>query len=70
MKYYDDPKSDAVYDEYRTRSMVIGKDVKVLKKDSALKAHVLDIDRDCGLVVRYPDGTEEVLNSGEISIRV
>lgn len=70
MKYYDDPKSDAVYDEYRTRSMVIDKDIKVLKKDATLKAHVLDIDRDCGLVVRYPDGTEEVLNSGEISIRV
>ena len=70
MKYYDDPKSDAVYDEYRTRSMVIDKDIQVLKKDATLKAHVLDIDRDCGLVVRYPDGTEEVLNSGEISIRV
>ena len=70
MKYYDDPKSDAVYDEYRTRSMVIDKDIKVLKKDATLKAHVLDIDRNCGLVVRYPDGTEEVLNSGEISIRV
>lgn len=70
MKYYDDPKSDAVYDEYRTRSMVIDKDIIVLKKDATLKAHVLDIDRDCGLVVRYPDGTEEVLNSGEISIRV
>ena len=70
MKYYDDPKSDAVYDEYRTRSMVIDKDIKVLKEDATLKAHVLDIDRDCGLVVRYPDGTEEVLNSGEISIRV
>lgn len=70
MKYYDDPKSDTVYDEYKTRSMVIGKDIKVLKKDAALKAHVLDINRDCGLVVRYPDGTEEVLDSGEISIRV
>lgn len=70
MKYYDDPKSDKVYDEYRTRSLVIDKDINVLKKDAAVKAHVLDINRDCGLVVRYQDGTEEVLDSGEISIRL
>ena len=70
MNYYDDPKSDAVYDEYRTRSLVIGKYVNVLKKDGSVKAHAIDIDRDCCLVVRYKDGTEEVLNSGEISIRL
>ena len=70
MKFHDDPKSDAVYDEYKTRSMVIDKDIKVLKKSGPVKAHVLDIDRDCCLVVRYQDGTEEVLDSGEISIRV
>ena len=70
MSYYDDPKSDAVFDEYRTRSLVIGRDVNVLKKEGAVKAHVMDIDRDCGLMVRYSDGSEEVLRSGEISIRV
>ena len=69
MSYYHDMPSD-YYDEYKKRSFVIGKDVKVISGDSIVSAHVLDLDEVCGLVVRYEDGTEEVLRSGEISIRV
>jgi len=69
MSYYHDMPSD-YYDEYKKRSFVIGKDVKVISGDSVVSAHVLDLDEECGLVVRYEDGTEEVLRSGEISIRV
>ncbi len=70
MAFYHDLPGDYYYDEYRKRSFVIGKDIKVINGGSIVNAHVLDLDKDCGLVVRYADGSEEVLNSGEISIRV
>ena len=70
MAYYRALPSDYYYDEYRRRSFVIDKDIKVIQADHTVNAHVLDLDENCGLVVRYADGTEEVLNSGEISIRV
>ena len=57
--------------EYRRRCFVIGMDVDVLKAGSEPRgAHVLGVDDECRLEVRYPDGTEEALSSGEISIRL
>lgn len=70
MACYNDLLGDYCYDEYRSRSLVIDKDVMVLKESRAVKAHVLDLDKDFGLMVRYADGSEEVLRSGEISIRM
>lgn len=57
--------------KYRQRCFVIGHDVDVIKAGSdPRKAHVLDVDSECRLIVRYENGAEEVLSSGEISIRV
>ena len=57
--------------EYRRRCFVIGQDVDVIKAGSdPVRAHVLDVDSECRLIVRYDNGTQEVLSSGEISIRV
>ncbi len=65
-------------DEYKSRSFILGKEVLViptagLGKDrnltEGIPASAIDIDGDGGLVVRYQDGTEQTLNSGEISIR-
>ncbi len=57
--------------KYRQRCFVIGHDVDVIKAGSdPRKAHVLDVDSECRLIVRYENGAEEVLSSGEISIRI
>lgn len=57
--------------KYRDRCFVIGRDVDVIKAGSEpCKAHALDTDDECRLIVRYEDGSEETLSSGEISIRV
>lgn len=53
---------------YREKSMVIGKTVRIITPDGERTAHVLDIDRDCRLVVRYEDGSIEQLSSAQISI--
>ncbi len=55
--------------EYRERSVLTGKSVLVLQSGKTRPAAVLGIDERTGLCVKYPDGTEETLLSGEITIR-
>lgn len=57
-------------DTYREKSMVIGEDVLIFKAGE-LKGtgKALRIDDEAGLVVLRENGLEEVLNSGEISVR-
>ena len=56
--------------EYRTRSILLGKDIYVVTHDGNRPARVLDIDDDCRLVVEYENGEVAALNSGEVSTRV
>ncbi len=57
-------------EEYRRRCIVPGKRVMVLKQDSTREAYALDVDDECRLLVRYDDGSGELLCSGEISIKL
>lgn len=56
-------------EEYRRRSLVIGKQIVVLSANEAKDAVAIGVDDECRLLVRYADGTEACLSSGEISIR-
>ncbi|GHU55726.1 bifunctional ligase/repressor BirA [Clostridia bacterium] len=56
--------------DYRSRSCVIGKNITVIKENSQMKAKALDIDDNGALIVQYPDGLKEVLNSGEVSLLI
>ena len=56
-------------EKYRRDCMTIGKDVEVLRFDAMEKGRALDVDENGGLVVRYPDGREETVSSGEVSVR-
>lgn len=55
--------------EYRERSMVIGRAVRILSPSGEQAAYALDVDRDCRLVVRYEDGSIDTLSSAEVNIR-
>jgi len=55
--------------EYRVRSIILGKEIRVIAPNGVRSARALEIDNDCRLVVRYDDGQAEALGSGEISIR-
>lgn len=70
MKYYLQIETSEYAEEYRNRSLVIGKKVNVLSGNTSRKATVLDVDDECRILVRYEDHTEELLSSGEISIRL
>ena len=54
---------------YRALSCTIGRDIDVITGTEKRAAHALDIDENCGLLVRYDDGGEDTLHYGEISIR-
>ena len=62
--------STAVYmEEYKRRSILLGREVAVLAADGDYRAVVTDIDKEGHLVVER-DGTEYVLSSGEVSVRL
>ncbi|MBO5214329.1 MAG: biotin--[acetyl-CoA-carboxylase] ligase [Clostridia bacterium] len=60
----------AVLDEYRRRSVLIGKTVTSPTGAFEGTAEVLGIDDSAGLVVRLSDGTQRVLSCGEVSVRI
>ena len=55
-------------EEYRQRSLVLGKQVTVFLGGTERQAQALDIDDACHLLVRYDDGQTQTLSSGEVSI--
>ena len=58
-----------VYAEYKSRSMVIGKRVAVIKGDESFEATVSRLNPDFSLLLNR-DGQEERLFTGEISLRM
>lgn len=56
-------------EEYKHRSLVLGKEVQLVSGSENRTATVLDIDETGGLIVRYPDGNQGVIRSGEVSVR-
>ena len=53
----------------RENSILIGKEVKIIRGDEEKKGKVLDIDEEGELVVSYEDGRIENVLSGEVSVR-
>ena len=69
--YAEDPFSDALFSAYAARSFVPGRQITVLfPGKEPVPARALCLNRDYSLQVRFPDGSEQALRSGEISIRV
>ena len=57
-------------EEYISRSVVIGKEIKVISNGTETDAICTGIDKECHLLVKYKDGTEDSLSTGEISIKI
>ncbi len=68
--YYENLENREFLASYRKSSIVIGKEITVIKNENNIKAMALDIDNDCRLLVSYNDGSQEYLSSGEISIKM
>lgn len=70
MEYYVHLSERPFFEDYRARSFVIGRQVTVLAGGQSRPALVLGLDARCRLLVRYADGTQEALGSGEVSLRL
>jgi len=68
-EYYIDLENRDFLEDYRARSIVLGKDISVISGNREQPARAVAIDDDCGLVVRYESGDIETLRSGEVSVR-
>jgi BirA family biotin operon repressor/biotin-[acetyl-CoA-carboxylase] ligase len=53
----------------RKNSILIGKEVRIIRGDEERKVNVLNINDEGELVVRYEDGRVEDIVSGEVSVR-
>lgn len=63
------PSAEEFIDEYRSRCFILGHKITVLCGDSSYPATAIDIDGRGALIIEKEDGTTEILNSGEVSIR-
>ena len=62
--------SEDVLDEYRRKSMVIGKKIDYYINGEKNTASAVGIDAQGGLIIEKSDGSTDVLRSGEISLRL
>lgn len=58
------------YEEYRKRLFILSKEVTVTLGEESFPATVLDLDPMFRLKIRLCDGSEKLLSSGEVSVRV
>ena len=69
--YAADPAAPAVWEAYRSRSLVLGRKVNILSPGAApVPAEAVGLGEDYSLLVRLEDGSLTSLNSGEVSVRV
>lgn len=67
--YYHLQDHKSYVEKYRERCFVTGQKIDVVTPAGRRRALALSLDENCHLKVRYEDGKEEDLSSGEISIR-
>ncbi len=70
LELYDALPDASFLDEYRARNIVPGRDILILQNGQSRPAHALSILDDGHLLVRLPDGAQEALSFGEVSIRL
>jgi len=67
---YENPVRDELLAEYKKRSIVVGKNVKVLRNGGEEPAIAISINDDYSLLVKKENGEFENLNSGDVSIKI
>ena len=68
--FYAHPECRTYLEDYRARSLAIGRNVTVLSAGQAVSAYAYGIDDDFRLLVRYENGDTEALSYGEIRIQL
>ncbi|MGN0999258.1 MAG: biotin--[acetyl-CoA-carboxylase] ligase [Faecousia sp.] len=58
-----------ILQQYRKDCVTIGRDVSLVRSDSVRHGHAVGVDDEGALLVCFPDGHTEAVNSGEVSVR-
>lgn len=69
-EFYTHPERKEYLEDYRARSLAIGRNVTVLSAGQKVSAYAYGIDDDFRLLVRYGSGETEALSYGEIRIQL
>lgn len=70
MRYYPNLEKREFLEEYRMRSLVLGKEIRIMDNACGTAAKAVAIDDNCNLIAELHDKSIRTLNSGEISIRL
>ena len=68
-EFYQNLPARTFLNEYRSRSIILGKDIYVLSDGAQRSAYACAIDNECRLVVQYENGETATLGSGEVSVK-
>ena len=68
-KYYEKLQEHSFMESYKKHQTLLNKDIVVITSDSSKKAKVKGVDDEARLLVKYEDGKEEALFTGEVSVR-
>lgn len=70
LEYAACPKESEIAEKYKKRLFFLGKEIEYIRNGHAYTATAVGINGECNLKVLLPDGKEEILSSGEISIKI
>ena len=62
-------RQEAMLEQYRKDCITIGQKISLVRGEEVRHGKALDVDGEGALVVLFPDGHTEAVNSGEVSIR-
>lgn len=70
LEYAAAPDDAAIAAAYEKRLFFLGKEITYSRNNEQFTAVAKGVNSDCNLIVTRPDGCEEILSSGEISIKI
>ncbi len=62
-------EKEAILSAYRADCITLGREISLVRGDEIRHGTALSVDAEGALVVRFPDGSVEAVNSGEVSVR-
>lgn len=58
-----------IMDKYKADCVTLGQEIYLIRGEQKLPCRALDLDPEGGLIVQHPDGVQETVCSGEVSVR-
>lgn len=65
----DITQKEAILTKYRRDCITIGQEISLVRGEEIRHGKAIDVDNEGALIVLFPDGHMETVNSGEVSVR-